>query len=66
MVIIKFFELSKICITTNTVKELFTNVGGKPKMVHTVLFELRGVKFAAMNIDYTNIWKKHLLSRDES
>jgi len=44
MVIVKFFELSKICITTNTVKELFTNVGGKPKMVHKALCELGGVK----------------------
>ena len=47
MVIIKkklTVKMSKSCITNNTIKEIFTNVGGKPKMVHKALFELGGVQ----------------------
>ena len=36
--------MSKSCITNNTIKEIFTNVGGKPKMVHKALCELGGVQ----------------------
>lgn len=36
--------MSKSCITNNTIKEIFTNVGGKPKMVHKALCELGGLQ----------------------
>ena len=38
-----FIELSKICIANNTVKKIFINVGGKPKMVPKALCEVGGV-----------------------
>ena len=36
--------MSKSCITNNTIKEIVTNVGGKPNMVHKALCELGGVQ----------------------
>ena len=58
--------MSKICIINNTVKEIFTNVGGKPKMVHKALHELGGVKLVTIIVG--SIYNKakrivHLLQR---
>jgi hypothetical protein len=36
--------MPKSCIINNTIKEIFTNVGGKPKMVHKALCELGGLQ----------------------
>jgi hypothetical protein len=57
--------MSKSCITNNTIKEIVTNVGGKPNMVHKALCELGGVSDGfrfKIRLGKVNLSSKYLCS----